>query len=527
VEIPYNSRCPLQALTRACREAGCNPSWLSEAEEIERQVDLLSVLSSVKRIEALDGVQQRLESLPHVRPLKEDEIFRLDAASGLEVSLPLWVLEEVQESMQWYARLFASLYPESLFRAGYAERFLRVHPADRDVELLDLYHGIFEPEPLRRPDSFPEPFGCENGDVIESARRRFVRARSAMIRLAQRAEAAGAEEVALTLEDWSEILEEEPAPAWFAGVLFQVDAASDREVSTGCARIALNGIFSGSGLASARLAHLHGVGEDPCQNPIALDVKREWARLEREGAILAEVTYMHWGRTANAGLRPSIFPYEIELPGEKASEGAEVIPLRELVVRYDSDLKRFVLRWLARNLEVIPVIGSGISPEGFVSFLVSLGQQGFQPLTYFPGFEAEEIVAWPRFTWQRTVLFRHRWVFPPGALPDALGDPSAPDAEVFAAVAHLRRRHGLPRHVFVNTSADPKPFYSDLESPILADLVRRAALPRDHRPAPTLTFTEMLPSPQGLWMRDQKGRYASEFLVQLHGPRHAPDKRRG
>ncbi|HEV8334790.1 MAG TPA: lantibiotic dehydratase [Candidatus Polarisedimenticolia bacterium] len=527
VEIPYSCRRPLEALARTCREAGCLPPWLGEAEEIERQVTALGELTSGERIERLDGIQQRLESLPHVRPLKEDEIFRLDAASGLEISLPSWVLADLQEAMEWYARLFASLYPESLLRADYAERFLRAHPADHDVELLDLYHGLFEPEPARRPSSFPEPAGARTGEATEKALRSFVRARDAFARLARRAEAEGAEEVALTREDWSAILEETPVPPWFSGVLFQVDGAGEEAVSTGGARLALNGIFSGSGLAAARLAHLHGTGRTPAQNPIALDVKREWARLEREGAILAEITYMHWGRTANAGLRLPIFPYEIELPGEKASEGAEVIPLRELAVRYDSGRKRFVLRWLPRGLEVIPVIGSGISPEGFVSFLVSLGQQGFQPLGYFPGFEAEGIVAWPRFLWNRTVLFRRRWIFPPEAVPRALADPSAPEAEVFAALARLRCRHRLPRHVFVHTTADPKPFYSDLESPILADLVRRAASSRDRRAAPTLTFTEMLPPPEGIWVRDGKGRYASEFLVQLHGPSHgAPDPKR-
>jgi hypothetical protein len=525
VEIPYNCRRPLQALAHVCREAGCNDPSLSEAEEIERQVDLLSGLIPDERIVKLDGIQRSLERLPHVRDLKEDETFRLDAASGLEVALPSSILQEVQEAVEWYVRLFASLYPESLLRADYVERFLQAHPPDHDVALLDLYHGLFEPEPLKRPVSFPEPSGGSGGladEARQRAHRRFLRARDAFSRLAHKAEEQGAEEVALSLEDWSEILEEAPDPAWFCGALFQVEAPSAQEVLSERARLALNGLFSGSGLASARLDHLHGSGRGPSESPIARDVRREWGRLERKGAILAEVTYMHWGRTANAGLRPSLFSYEIELPGEKASQGAQVIPLRELAVRYDTTQTRFVLRWLPRDLEVIPVIGSGISPEGFVSFLVSLGQQGFQPLTYFPGFEAEGIVAWPRFTWRRTVMFRRRWIVPPESLPPALADPSAPEAAVFAALARLRRGYRLPRHVFVHTSSAPKPFYADLESPLLADLVRRAAASREHRPAPDLTFTEMLPSPDGLWVRDGNGRYAAEFLVQLHGSAHHP-----
>ena len=516
VEIPYNCRRPLQRLTLAVREAGCVTSWLPEAEEIERQVDLLPGLAGEERIARLDGIQQRLERLPHVRALKEDEAFRLDAASGLEVELPASILDEVQGTMEWYVRLFSSFYPESILRSGYVNRFLKAYPPDRDVELLDLYHGLFEPEPLQRSASFPEPSDAPDETAAE-ARRRFLHARDAFARLARAAQEEGAEEVALTSENWSEILEKAPEPAWFCGVLFQVEAAGVEEISAGRARIALNGIFSGSGLASARLDHLHGGGRPASERPIARDLKRGWSRLEREGAILAEVTYMHWGRTANAGLRPALFPYEIELPGETASEGARVIPLSELVVRYDTARKRFVLRWLPRDLEVIPVIGSGISPEGFVSFLVSLGQQGFQPLTYFQGFESEGIVAWPRFTWGRTVLFRRRWVLPAEDVPPELADPSASESAVFAALARLRRRHRLPRQLFVHTAADPKPFHADLESPVLADLVRRAASSRRSRPASVLTFTEMLPSPDGLWVRDGKGPYASEFLAQLHG----------
>ncbi|HEU5182784.1 MAG TPA: lantibiotic dehydratase [Candidatus Polarisedimenticolia bacterium] len=517
VEIPYCCRRPLESLGRACRRSGSSAPWIPEVEAIEQQVDELSALPPAERSVAMDRIQERLERLPHVRDLKEDEIFRLDAASGLQIALPASVVDEVQEAVEWYARLFASLYPETLLRAGYVRRFLQVHPPDKDVELLDLYHGLFEPEPAQRPISFPEPSG-EPSSELTQARRRFHRARDAFAGLARAANENGAEEILLTNENWRKILEEASSPPWFCGALFQVEAARPEEVASGEARLALNALFSGSGLASARLDHLHAGGPDAAESPIALDVRRGWGRLEREGAILAEVTYMHWGRTANAGLRPSIFRHEIELPGEKASEGAEVIPLRQLVVRYDSERKRFVLRWMPKGLEVIPVVGSGISPEGFVSFLVSLGQQGFQPLTCFAGFDVEGITCWPRFTWKRTILFRRRWIVSPETLPPALADSRASEAHLFASLARLRRRHRLPRHLFVHTSVEPKPFYSDLESPVLVELIRRAASSREDRPAPTLYLTEMLPSPEGLWVCDRNGRYASEFLVQLHGP---------
>jgi hypothetical protein len=238
---------------------------------------------------------------------------------------------------------------------------------------------------------------------------------------------------------------------------------------------------------------------------VAREVLRSWRPLAREGAILAEVTYNHFGRSANAGLRPSLFRHEIELPGEKASPGAEVIHLRDLIVRWDSGEGRFVLRWAPSGVEVVPVISSGVSPEGFISFLVEIGRQGLQPLSWFPGFEVPGIDRWPRFVSGRLVLFRRRWTFQPGPLPEE-------GAAFFAEVSRWRRRRGIPRHAFVHTAADPKPFYADLESPLFVDLLRRALTAET-----TLHLTEMLPGPDEMWVRDGRGRYATEFLLHLSG----------
>jgi hypothetical protein len=266
----------------------------------------------------------------------------------------------------------------------------------------------------------------------------------------------------------------------------------------------LNALFSGAGLALSRFAHLHG-------EPILRELSAQWEWMEsalrpEPGAIVAEVTYMHSGRSANAGLRPSLFRHEIELPGEKASAGADVIPLSDLTVRYDSARGRFALRSKSRRAPVVPVVNSGISPEGFVSFLLAVGRQGLQPVGYFPGFDAADVGRWPRFRCGDVVLFRARWCFAEGETPR----PGPSPADFFERTARWRRRHGLPRHVFVHTAAEPKPFYVDLESPPFVDLLRRAL------PA-ALTVTEMLPGPDALWVADRQGRYAVEFLAHLQG----------
>ena len=164
-----------------------------------------------------------------------------------------------------------------------------------------------------------------------------------------------------------------------------------------------------------------------------------------------------------------------------------------MTVRWDAAEGRFVLRWPARGVEVVPVISSGVSPEGFVSFLVEIGRQGLQPLSWFPGFDVPGIDRWPRFVSGRLVLFRRRWTLRPERLPDD-------GAHFFAQAARWRREHGIPRHVFVHTAAHPKPFYADLDSPLFVDLVRRA-LPEES----ALHVVEMLPGPNEMWVRDGAG----------------------
>lgn len=492
IEPPYNARRPLAYVAEAMRAAGLDAPWLPEIETVEREVEALPSLPPEERIAAMDRLEARMAPLPRVHPLKGDELLRVDTASGVEVTLPERVRGDLEVPLHRCARLFAGLYPELAFREAWARRFLSRHPADTDVPLLDLYHGLFEPEEQERPGAFPPapPGAAEAGAV-------FARTRDLFAAKAQ----AGGDEVALIDEDWEVLLEGlPPEPVWSAGALFQIAARNPGEIAAGRYRIVLNGLF-GAGIALARFSHLHGgPGAD---SPVAREVLRSWLPLAREGAILAEVTYNHLGRSANAGLRPSLFRHEIELPGQRASDGAEVIHLRELTVRWDAGERRFVLRWAPRGTEVVPVISSGVSPEGFVSFLVEIGRQGLQPLSWFPGFDVPGIDRWPRFTTGRLVLFRRRWAFTPSSLPEE-------GAAFFTEVARWRRRYCLPRHVFVHTAADPKPFFVDLGSPLFVDLLRRALMGGSG-----LYLTEMLPGPDEMWVGDGRGRYAAELLVHL------------
>jgi hypothetical protein len=82
---------------------------------------------------------------------------------------------------------------------------------------------------------------------------------------------------------------------------------------------------------------------------------------------------------------------------------------------------------------------------------------------------------------------------------------------------------GLPRHVFARVPGDPKPFYVDLSAPPLADNLARAAR-RAAVAAPEGTdveLVEMLPDPDGLWLRLPGGCYTSELRLVAVDPQPA------
>lgn len=532
IEIPYTCRRPLAFLAETVRTAGCAPDWLPEVEAIESNVDKLSELPPGARIPAMDDLAERLDALPHTRPLEKDELFRVDAASGLSVSLPPQILTDLRRTLRVYSRLFGAIHPRPVLRHSLAKRFLAEHGADREVPFLEVYRrssGASRAAPGKDPRlGFPAP-PSGTGEDERAARSAFDQAQTFFASKAEEAEAQGVDEVALSDRDWQHLLGDAAEPSWEAGVLFQVAAARQEDLAAGRYRLTLNDLFTGFGVALARFASLHGGDSAPeaGANPVVQELARVAERFRRPDAVLAEITYNHWGRAANAGLRIPFLQHEIELLGEKASEGATVIPLAELSLRWDSQRERLVLTWRRgqgeKPTEVVPVISSGVSPEGIVALLVGVGRQEIQPLSYFPGFDVDGVLRWPRFVHGRTVLFRRRWIFPPGTRPEPPTEDLDPDlllGRFFAEVHAWRRREDLPQHVFVRTDRDPKPFPVDLSSPLSVDLLRRTLGPPSESspqggPVPTLHVTEMSPGPEELWVHDAQGRYAAEFLVQM------------
>jgi len=118
----------------------------------------------------------------------------------------------------------------------------------------------------------------------------------------------------------------------------------------------------------------------------------------------------------------------------------------------------------------------------------------------------------PRVTIDHLVLSRESWRVNPADLDFAT---EKDEAARFVRTRVWAAALGIPRYVFVKSSAEMKPVYVDFTSPIyvniLAKMIRQTNA--DERlPDKTITIVEMLPAHDDLWLADDEGnRYTSEL----------------
>jgi lantibiotic biosynthesis dehydratase-like protein len=86
-----------------------------------------------------------------------------------------------------------------------------------------------------------------------------------------------------------------------------------------------------------------------------------------------------------------------------------------------------------------------------------------------------------------------------------------PDSRIDA----WRMELGMPQRVFVRVPREMKPIYVDFASPVSVEMLRRFA-----RGATSISISEMLPGPGGLWLRDRQGNsYTSELRMMAVDPK--------
>jgi hypothetical protein len=120
----------------------------------------------------------------------------------------------------------------------------------------------------------------------------------------------------------------------------------------------------------------------------------------------------------------------------------------------------------------------------------------------------------PRVTIDRVVVCREAKRFSCTELGFAF---EKDEAVRFLAAHRWMREQDLPRFMFVKSKLERKPFYVDMNSPILlnilAKIIRRTKDNQDTANS-LITFTEMLPSHDETWLPDIEGNhYASELRM--------------
>ncbi|MFD3483698.1 lantibiotic dehydratase [Streptomyces sp. NPDC058665] len=177
---------------------------------------------------------------------------------------------------------------------------------------------------------------------------------------------------------------------------------------------------------------------------------------------------------------------------------------------------------LAREVTVGQTDGDGLTarlPDGRrLPLLTVLGEylifqtgSGFRVLPDLPHT--------PRITVDRLVVARERWRTPVGHL---VPRPDMSARERYARVREVAEEIGLPRHSFWRYAGggqgkpgtgQGKPLYLDTHSPLLTHVLVDT-LTKGTTAGGTVTFSEMLPDPDGLWLPDAAGRrYTSELRI--------------
>lgn len=112
------------------------------------------------------------------------------------------------------------------------------------------------------------------------------------------------------------------------------------------------------------------------------------------------------------------------------------------------------------------------------------------------------------------VVCRESWSCPVGEVPVPPPGRKVADRG-YEQIRTWAAGLGVPRHAFVRTPLEPKPFYVDFAAPLLVgNLVRAVRRAQTAGASGTVDLVEMLPRPEELWLTGETGgRHTAEFRV--------------
>ncbi|MFF4818302.1 lantibiotic dehydratase [Kitasatospora sp. NPDC001309] len=454
------------------------------AEGLRAVVDLTRTAHDVAGLRALAAAQTALV------PEHRGRTYQLDAALDLRTpTLNRAVGEAAADAVDVLLRLAAASGTDHQHLARYREEFVERYGAGARVPVLEVLGadtGLDAPPLYTQPGrAFDLPPTTTPPDTA--------RFDAALLDLAQEAWWERAFEVELTDARLDRLAP--PGKPGTAPVLPVVDAylsieAADREaIDRGEWRAVLrsDGMAQG-GRTFGRFFDLLGDG--------AVERLRAYARREEAlfpDAVHAELAFRPtWGRAANVAVRPRIRPYEIPVNSTPSVPPDRVVPLDDLLLGATEGRLYLWSRRLGREVVVAQhhMLSPLVAPDT-ARFLLEVSYDGYVLPVAFGWGRLARAPFLPRVVRGRVVLRPAQWRL---TAPD-LADPAA-----------WRARWNVPRHVYL--VEDDNRLLLDLDHPQTLPELREAL-----GPGAALTFQELLPVHDRLWLTDGHGRRHHEEVV--------------
>jgi hypothetical protein len=111
----------------------------------------------------------------------------------------------------------------------------------------------------------------------------------------------------------------------------------------------------------------------------------------------------------------------------------------------------------------------------------------------------------------QTVYKRRTWTFIDNEWPTPAND----DFVAFIQWQRWQQQQGLPRWTFIKCDSEPKPLFVDFENPLALEVLATTL-----KKAQAIQISEMLPAPDGLWMKDARGRVCCEVRTTFSTNKH-------
>lgn len=455
------------------------------------------------------------DAAPARAHLDPSRLFQVDLAPAADATLGADVATEIARAVEVLRRLTPTRDDAGLaaFRRAFNERW-----EGREIplaEALDEEAGIgFEAATGPGSEGSPLLAGLPFPGAPAEPRGGWSRREAWLLARLTRAIADGEEEIVLSDDDVAAMAAPDAARLPDA---FAVMASFGRDPATGALALLVDGASGPSGAnLLGRFCHLDA--------GVHAHVRAHLAAEEalRPEVTFAEVVHLAEGRNGNILCRPVIRDHEIVYLGLGGAEPARQLPLDDLRVSVRGD--RIVLRSTRLGRPVVPRLSSAHNVRAFglgvYRFLHALGAQDGQSVGWSWG-ALGDAPRLPRVRHGKVVLARASWTVRKPDLDELAkaikGGGAAARARGLAAMAALRARLGLPRHV-VLLDGDNE-LYADLDHALLTD-----ALVDELAGRGGAQLAEVYPAPAHAPVTGPGGRHACEIVVTFVREPDAPAK---